>query len=158
MIDKSIIKKKHHGVRWALIDVFDSTINQKWVGAEEKRVEKRDEHGGVAEGCQCTKSACGRREGAMYRIVNNHTLLGHDAERHVPNMVMTASKIAGEPDLIYFNNIIEPLVKKMCIINEIIFYIIYKRERWHPAALHCCLCESLLEAILANPCQLPSIG
>ncbi len=67
-------------------------------------MEKRDECGGVAEGCLCAMSACGRREGAMYRIVNDCTLLGHDAERHVPNTAITASKIAGNPDLIYFNN------------------------------------------------------
>ena len=70
----------------------------------------------------------------MCRIANVLTLLGHDAERHVPNMAMTASKIAGEPDLIYFNNIIEPLVKIMSIINETNFYILYNRERRRPAA------------------------
>jgi hypothetical protein len=74
----------------------------------------------------------------MYRIVDNRTLLGHDAERHVPNTAMMASKIAGKPDLLYFNYIIEPLVKIMSIINEINFYIIYKREKWRPAASHCC--------------------
>jgi hypothetical protein len=94
----------------------------------------------------------------MYRIVNDRMLLGHDAERHVPNTAMAASKIAGKPDLIFFNIIIELLVKIMIIINEINFHIIYKRERWHPAALHYCSCKSLLAAILANPCQLPCIG
>jgi hypothetical protein len=78
------------------------------------------------------------------------TLLGHDAERHVPNMAMTSSKITGELDLTYFNNVIEKLVKIMSIINEINFYIIYKRERRRPAVLHCCSCECLLDAILAN--------
>ncbi len=63
-------------------------------------MEKRYKCGGVAEGCQCATSAYGRREGATYHIVNNHMLLGHDAERHDPNLVMTASKIAGKPDLI----------------------------------------------------------
>ncbi len=69
-------------------------------GVEEKRMEKRDERRGVAEGCQCAMSACGRREGAMYHIINDCTLLGHDAERHVPNLAIMASKIAGKPDLI----------------------------------------------------------
>ncbi len=91
-------------------------------------MEKRDEHGGVAEGCQCATSACGRREGATYRIVDNRTLLGHDAEHHVLNTAITASKIAGKPDLIYFNNIIEPLVKIVSIINEIIFFYLQVRE------------------------------
>ncbi len=94
----------------------------------------------------------------MYRIVNNCTLLGHDAECHDPNMAMTASIIAGEPELIYFNDNIELRVKIISIINEINFYIMYKRESWCPAALHCCLCECLLAAILANLCQLPCIG
>ncbi len=79
----------------------------------------------------------------MYRIVNDCTLLGHDAEHHDPNTAMTASKIAGEPDLMQFNNNIEPRVKTMSIINEIKF-IFYKRERRRPAALHCCLCKCLL--------------
>ncbi len=123
MIDDYIIKIIHCGLRWPPINVFDSTTNQKWVGAEEKRVEKRGKRGGVAEGCQCSTSACGRREGAMYRIVDNPTLLGHDAECHVPNTAMTASKIAGKLDPIYFYNIIELLVKIMSIINEIIFVL-----------------------------------
>jgi hypothetical protein len=100
LINENIIKKIHHGLKWPPINVFDSTTNQKWAGAEEKRVEKRYKHGGMAEGCQCTTSACGKREEAMYCIVNNRMLLGHDAERHDPNTVMTASKIAGKPDLI----------------------------------------------------------
>jgi hypothetical protein len=94
----------------------------------------------------------------MDHIVNNCTLLGHDAEHHVPNTDMMASKIAGKPDLIYFNNIIEPLVKIMGIVIEIIFYIIYKRERQRPAASHYCSCKCLLAAILVNLCQLPCIG
>jgi hypothetical protein len=79
---------------------FDSTTNQKWVGVEENRVEKRDKHGGVAHGCQCATSVCGWREGAKYHIVDDCTLLGHDAEHHDPNTAITASKIAGKPDLI----------------------------------------------------------
>jgi hypothetical protein len=43
---------------WSII--LHTTINQKWAGAVEERMEKRDEHGGVAEGCQCATSACGR--------------------------------------------------------------------------------------------------
>ena len=35
--------------RWSII--FHTTTNQKWAGAVEERVEKRDERGGVAEGC-----------------------------------------------------------------------------------------------------------
>ncbi len=46
------------GGRWLII--LHTTTNQKWAGAGEERVEKRDKHGGVAEGCQCTTSACGR--------------------------------------------------------------------------------------------------
>jgi hypothetical protein len=73
----------------------------------------------------------------MYCIVNDHTLLGHDAEHHGPNTTMTASKTADKPDLIYFNNNIEPHSNLTNIINAIIFYIMYKRERRRPAALHC---------------------
>ncbi len=69
------------------------------MGVAEERVEKRDKHGGVAEGCQCATSPCGRLEGATYRIVKDCTLLGHDAERHDPNMEVTAYKIAGKLDL-----------------------------------------------------------
>ncbi len=91
-------------------------------------MEKRDKRGGVAEGFQCTMSVCGRLEGATYSIVDNHMLLGHDAEPHDPNMAMTASKIAGEPDLIYFNNNIEPCSKITNIIHEVIFYFVQERE------------------------------
>ncbi len=100
LIEKNIIKKIHRGLRWPPINVFDSTTHQKWAGVEEKRVEKRDKRGGVGEGCQCTTSACGRREGATNHIINDRTLLCHDAERHDPNTAMAASKIAGKPDLI----------------------------------------------------------
>jgi hypothetical protein len=55
-------------------------------------------------------------------------LLGHDAEHHDPNTAMTASKIAGKPDLVYFNNNIEPLAKITSIINELIL-IFCTRER-----------------------------
>jgi hypothetical protein len=55
--------------------------------------------------------------------VDDHTLLSHDTERHDPNTAMTASKIAGEPDLIWFNNNIEPCVKIMSIINKINFIL-----------------------------------
>ena len=68
------------------------------------------------------------------------------------------SKIADEPDLIYFNNNIESCIKITSIINETIFYIICKREGVAPAASHCCLWRCLLRAILANPCQSPRIG
>ena len=44
-------------------------------------------------------------------------------------MTMMASKQAGKPDLIYFNNIIEVHIKITSIIIKINFYIIYKRER-----------------------------
>ncbi len=86
------------GGRWLII--LHTTTYQKWVGIKEERVDKRDERGGVAEGCQCATPACERWEGAMYRILENHMLLGHDAERHDPNTAMTASKKAGKPDLI----------------------------------------------------------
>jgi hypothetical protein len=65
-----------------------------------ERLEKRDKCAGVAEGYQCATSACGRREGATYCIVDNCTLLGHDVEHHDLNTVMTASKISGKLDLI----------------------------------------------------------
>ncbi len=61
LIDKNIFEKINFGLRWPPINVFDSTTNQKWAGVEEKKVKKRDEHGGVAEGCQCAMSACGER-------------------------------------------------------------------------------------------------
>ena len=68
-------------------------------------------------------------------IINDRVLLGHDAERHDPNTTMMASKMAGKPDLIYFNNIVESHVKITSIINEIIFYTIYKREGVMPSGL-----------------------
>ncbi len=40
--------------------ILHTTTNQKWLGVVEERVEKRDKHGGVAEGSQCATSACGR--------------------------------------------------------------------------------------------------
>ncbi len=43
----------------------------------------------------------------MHRILEDRTLLGHDAECHDPNTAMMASKIAGKPDLIYFDNNLE---------------------------------------------------
>jgi hypothetical protein len=43
-------------------------------------------------------------------------LLGHDAERHDPNIT---TQVVGGPDLIYLNNIIQPRVKILSIINEI---------------------------------------
>jgi hypothetical protein len=43
---------------WLII--LHTTTNQKWAGDEEERVEKRDKCWGMAEGCQCTMSACGR--------------------------------------------------------------------------------------------------
>jgi hypothetical protein len=46
-------------------------------------------------------------------------MLGHDDERHDPNTMLMASKIAGKLDLIYFNNIIEPRSKTTNIINDI---------------------------------------
>ncbi len=46
------------GGRWSI--VLHITTYQKWVGVGEERVEKRDKCGGVAEGCQCATSACGR--------------------------------------------------------------------------------------------------
>jgi hypothetical protein len=49
---------------------------------------------------------------------------------------MTASKIAGKPDLKYFNNNIQAHSKITNVINEIFFYILYKRERPRLAALH----------------------
>jgi hypothetical protein len=85
-------------------------------------VEKRDKREGVVEGCQCTTSLCGRRERVMYCIVDNCTMLCHDAERHDPNTAMTTSKIDVEPDLIYFNNIVEPHIKIMIIMIKMNFY------------------------------------
>jgi hypothetical protein len=46
------------GGHWLII--LHTTTNQKWAGTVEERVEKRDKRGGVAEGCQCATSACGR--------------------------------------------------------------------------------------------------
>jgi hypothetical protein len=85
------------GCRW---NSGDTTTNQKWVVAEEKRMMKWNKHEGVADGCQCAISACGGREMMMQGIVNNCTLLGHDAECQDPNTTMMASKIAGERNLI----------------------------------------------------------
>ena len=101
----------------------DTTPNQKWVGKEAKRIKKRDGRGGMAaEGCQCVASMCGGRELAAWCIVDNFTLLGHDVECHDPETARTASKIADEPDLIYFNNTIEPRIKTKSIINGIFLY------------------------------------
>ena len=62
-------------------------------------------------------------------------MLGHNAECHDPNTATTASKIADEPDRIYFINIVVPRVKITSIINEINFNIIYKREGVAPGGL-----------------------
>jgi hypothetical protein len=43
---------------WLII--LHTTTNQKQAGTGEERVEKRDKHGGVAEGCQWATSACGK--------------------------------------------------------------------------------------------------
>ena len=72
---------------------------------------------------------------AAWHIIKDHMLLGHDAERYDPNTTMTASKQAGEPDLICFNDIIEAHVKIMSIFIKINFYIIYKREGAAPGGL-----------------------
>ena len=69
------------------------------------------------------------------RIVDDRTLLGHNAERHDTNTATTASKIADEPNHVYFINIVAPGVKITIIINEINFYIIYKREGVVPGGL-----------------------
>jgi hypothetical protein len=99
--DKRINKnKKPRGFWRPPIKDNHTTTNQNWAGVGEARMEKRDKRGGVAEGCQCATSACARRERATYCIINNCMLLGHDAECHDPNTAMTASKIAGNPDLI----------------------------------------------------------
>ena len=61
--------------------------------------------------------------------------LGHDAERHDPNMATAPPKIADEPDIIYFNIIVYSRVKITSIINEINFIIICKREGVAPGGL-----------------------
>ncbi len=48
------------GFWWPPIEHNHTTTNQKRAGAGEERVEKRDECGGVAEGCQCATPACRR--------------------------------------------------------------------------------------------------
>jgi hypothetical protein len=129
MEQQKIYNKKYivaFGGLWLKIITQQPTKNGRaW---RKETVEKRDKCGGVAEGCQCTMSVCGRREGAMYRTVDDCTLLGHDAEHHDPNTAATASKIAGKLDLIYFNNNIEPRPKMINIINEIILYFVQERE------------------------------
>jgi hypothetical protein len=74
-------------------------------------------------------------------------------------MAMTAFKIAGKPDLIQFNNIIELHVKIMSIINKINF-ILSTRERggaqqpriaacanvfWRPFWPTCANCQALAD-------------
>ncbi len=54
--------------------------------------------------------------------------MGHDAERHDPNTATASSKIVDKLDIIKIDNIVEPCIKIMSIINEINFNIIYKRE------------------------------
>jgi hypothetical protein len=59
--DKKINNIKYivaFGSRWLII--LHTTTNQKWAGMGDKRVEKRDKCGGVAKGCQCATSVCGR--------------------------------------------------------------------------------------------------
>jgi hypothetical protein len=59
--DKKIKNPKYivaFGGHWSIM--LHTTTNQKWVGTGEERVEIRDERGGVAEGCQCATSVCGR--------------------------------------------------------------------------------------------------
>ena len=69
------------------------------------------------------------------RIVDDRMLLGHNAEHHDTKTATTASKIADEPNHVYFINIVAPGVKITIIINEINFYIIYKREGVVPGGL-----------------------
>ncbi len=100
LINKNMIKKNDRGLRWPLINVFDSTTNQKWAGVEEKRVEKRDKRGGSGRGMPMHHVCVWKVRGGNVLHCRDCTLLGHDAERHDPNTAMTASKIAGKPDLI----------------------------------------------------------
>jgi hypothetical protein len=94
-----------------IVECRDTTNNQKWADAEEKRTEEREECGEVAEGSKFVTSACRGREMVMYHIINDCTLQGHYAECHDPNTVTTASKLVGKPDRVYFNNIIVLHVK-----------------------------------------------
>ena len=117
-------------------------------------MEKRDECGGVAaEGCQCTTFMCGGRELVSWRIIDDHTSLGHDAEPHDPKMAMTASKIADELDLTYFNNTIELRIKIMSIVNGIIFILSTRGRGWRPTASIAARGKCLSAAISANLCQ-----
>ena len=77
----------------------------------------------------------GRKVTTQQRIIDNHMLLDHNAERHDTNTATTASKIADEPNCVYFINIVAPGVKITSIINEIHFIIIYKREGVAPGSL-----------------------
>ncbi len=57
---------------------YQPTKRMQRAGAEEKKTERRDESGGVAEGCQWPKSLCGGREMTTKRIIDDRMLLGHD--------------------------------------------------------------------------------
>ena len=49
-----------------VVELRDTTTNQKRAGVEKERMEKRDECGGVAaEGYQCAASECGGQERMM---------------------------------------------------------------------------------------------
>ena len=67
--------------------------------------------------------------------IDDCMLLGHDAEPHDPNTATMPSKIADKPDIMWINNIGEPCIKIMSIINETNLNIIYKREGVAPGGL-----------------------
>ena len=55
-----------------------------------------------------------------------------------PQYCDTASKLVGEPYLVYFNNRVESRVKIMSIMNEIIFILSTRERGWHPVASNHC--------------------
>ena len=62
-------------------------------------------------------------------------IFGHGAHRRGQNTATAASKIAGEPDLIYINNIVEPRINITSIFNEIKIYYLQERGGAGPGGL-----------------------
>jgi hypothetical protein len=83
----------------------DSTINQKWAGEEENRIEKRDAREREQDATLlCLQEGGGGGVAHHLRLHNN---FGHDGTHlRGRNTAITSSKIAGKPGLVYLNNIV----------------------------------------------------
>ncbi len=89
----------HHGFRRPLVNHFTHNNQLKMGGRVGGEGGEEGQTWGSGRGMPMRQVYVWKVRGATYRIVDDPTLLGHDAERHDPNTEMTASKIAGKPEL-----------------------------------------------------------